>query len=127
MKDFKPFQTIDLGGDKNWNGYEELKKRGFVGFANRYLQTCVNSKSDDEIDIQVYSELVQLDSKLGTPASEQLFRLLKHSLRMDLLKVSLQYRNMQLKLFKVINMSEVDFDYQKDGRTIYINCFNKLL
>ena len=70
--------------------------------------------------------LVQLDSKLGTTASEQLFRLLGRSLRMDLLKVSLQLRNMRLKLFKVINMSEVDFDYQENGRTIYINCFHKL-
>ena len=30
------------------------------------------SKSDDQIDIEVYTKLVQLDSRLGTTASEQL-------------------------------------------------------
>ena len=82
--------------------YEELKKQGFAGFASKYSQECVDSKSEDEInlqayvvksksddkiDIQVYTTLVQLDSKLGTTSSEQLFWLLNFSLRLDLLKV----------------------------------------
>ena len=79
--------------------YEALKRKGYVGFANNYLQDCVKSKSDDEIDIEIYTELVQLDSKLGTTATEQLFRLLNISVRLDLLKVSIQFKIMQLKSF----------------------------
>ena len=82
------------------NEYEEFKKSGFVGFADVYLQQCYKKpKRDSEIDTQVYNKLVELDSKIGTTASEQLFQLLSHSLRFDLLKVSIQFRDMQLKSF----------------------------
>ena len=76
------------------NDYEELKKNGFVGFAHKYLYKLIihESKSHDEIDIHVYTKLVQLDSKLGTTASEQLYWLSHHSLRLDLLKVGIQFR-----------------------------------
>ena len=69
------------------NQYEGLKKKGYAGFASDYSQACVKSESDDKIDIQVYTKLVQLDSKLGTTSSEQLFWLLNFSLRLDLFKV----------------------------------------
>ena len=70
--------------------YENLKKGGFVGFAHAYLVQCdKKSKSDDEIDIQVYTTLVQLDSNLGTTAAEQLSTLVTSSLRLDLVKVSI--------------------------------------
>ena len=69
------------------NEYEGLKKKGHAGFASDYSQACVKSESDDKIDIQVYTKLVQLDSKLGTTASKQLVSLLKNTLRLDLLKV----------------------------------------
>ena len=89
-------------GVNTLDGYEELKNYACCGFASKYLQECVYSKSDyeidpkasifktksdDKIDIQVYTKLVQLDSKLGTTASEQLYWLLDCSLRLDLLKV----------------------------------------
>ena len=67
--------------------YEELRKNSWVGFAHRYLK-CDKRKSDDEIDIQVYIELVELDSKLGTTASEQLLSCLEYTTRSDILKVS---------------------------------------
>ena len=84
---------------KTSDEYEELRKKfGFAGFASRYSQTClmfkvksradgIKSKLDDKIDIEVYTKLVQLDSNLGTTASEQLLWLLQCSLRLDLLKV----------------------------------------
>ena len=82
--------------------YDGLKKRGFAGFASRYLQECVESKSDNKInlhgyivksnsderiDIQVYTKLVQLDSRLGTTASEQLAKCLLLTSRSDIIKV----------------------------------------
>ena len=45
------------------------------------------SKSDDEIDIQVYTQLVELDSRLGTTAAEQLLSCVRLTQRWDLIKV----------------------------------------
>ena len=78
------------------NEYENLKKSGFVGFAHGYLRQFDNksksdtkSKSDDEIDIQVYSKLVELDSKIGTTASEQLYGCLQCTTRSDIVEVQI--------------------------------------
>ena len=69
-------------------GYEELRKAGAVGFAHAYLDQCdKESKTDDKIDIQVYTKLVQLDSKLGTTASEQLTKCLQFTTQSDVIKV----------------------------------------
>ena len=71
------------------NECEEIRKAGWKGFTHLYLQRCKQeSKSDNEIDIQVYDKLVQLDSKLGTTASEQLTRCLYITTRSDIIKVN---------------------------------------
>ena len=60
----------------------------YVGFADAYLRLCEEKlKSDNEIDVQAYSKLVELDSKLGTKAAEQLFMCVFYSPRLDLVKV----------------------------------------
>ena len=70
------------------NEYEELRKGGWVGFANVYLWRCnIESKTENIPDIEVYRKLVQLDSRLGTTATEQLFECLRYTLRLDILKV----------------------------------------
>ena len=70
------------------NEHGDLRKIGFVGYAEMYLHQCSKeSKSDDEIDIKVYTELVALDTKLGTSAAEQLFECVYNTLRIDLIKV----------------------------------------
>ena len=57
------------------NEYECLRRDGWVGFAQVYLNQCYKeSKSDDEIDEKIYNQLVELDTRLGTTASEQLFK-----------------------------------------------------
>ena len=82
---FKLFQIIDF--DKVTE-YEDLRTKGLVGFANLYLLRCnKESKSDDEIDKEVYSKLVELDTRLGTTASEQLFKCLSKTTRSDIIKV----------------------------------------
>ena len=71
-------------------------KSEFVGFAHIYLWHCdKKSEADNEIDIQVYTTLVQVDSNLGTTAAEQLCCLVFHSLRLDLFKVSIKFKNIQ--------------------------------
>ena len=70
------------------NEYEGLKKGGAVGFAHGYLHQCnKRSKTGDNIDIQLYTKLAQLDSKLGTTASEQLNRSLYYTTRSDIIQV----------------------------------------
>ena len=67
---------------------ENTKKNGFIGYANVYLWRCnQESKSNDEIDIDVYKMLVELDTKLGVSVSEQLFGCLHKTTRWDIIKV----------------------------------------
>ena len=85
MKDSKLFKIIDF--DKV-NEYESLRKKDYVGFAEVYLERCdKESKSDDEIDKEIYTKLVELDTKLGTTASEQLLQILSHTTRLDIIMV----------------------------------------
>ena len=82
---FKSIQTINF---EQVNDYEELRKVGQVGYAHAYLsQLNKKSKSDDEIDIQVYTKLVELDSKIGTATSDQLEKCLHYTTRSDIIKV----------------------------------------
>ena len=70
------------------NEYDLLRNENWVGFANVYMGRCdKDSKTENIADIEVYSKLVQLDSRLGTTATEQLFRFLWYTLRLDILKV----------------------------------------
>ena len=83
----KLFQSIDFGQVTE----NVVRKKNGVGFANVYLARCKEqSISDDEIDIQVYTKLVELDSRLDTTAAEQLFYCVKVTQRWDLIKVSKQ-------------------------------------
>ena len=96
MKDPKLFQMIDF--DKV-NEYESLRK-DYVGFAEVYLERCdKESKSDDEIDKELYSKLVELDTRLGTTATEQLFGSLQYTTRWDIIKVLKISSNERFKIF----------------------------
>ena len=80
------------------NQYEELRMADFVGFAHLYLRKCCQ-KSDYQIDIEVYTMLSELDSRLGTTASEQLLRCLCSTSLSDIIKVLIFTLN---SLFKII-------------------------
>jgi len=70
------------------NEYVSLREANYVGFANVYLWRCNEElKSDDKIDEEVYSKLVELDKRLGTRSSEQLFHCLYYTLNLDIIKV----------------------------------------
>ena len=81
----EPFKAIDF---EQVDTYGELNKDEYVGFADAFLRLCeTESKSDQQIDIQAYAKLVELDSKLGTSAAEQLFMCVYYSPRLELVKV----------------------------------------
>ena len=85
MKDSKLFKMTDF---EKVNEYESLRKEDYVGFAEVYLQRCnIESKSDDEIDKEIYTKLVELDTRLGTTATEQLFWCVSYTLSLDIIKV----------------------------------------
>ena len=68
--------------------YDELKELGYVGYANYYIRNCwEDSELKNRADVVVYKQLLEIDSKLGTTQSEQLFECVKNSVRMDLIKV----------------------------------------
>ena len=68
--------------------YDELRELGYVGYAHYYLQACWDeSELTNKADVTIYKQLLEIDSKLGTTQSEQLFKCLLSSLRMDLIKV----------------------------------------
>ena len=64
------------------------KKLDVVGYADYYLMRCRDeTELKNKADVIVYKKLLNIDSKLGTTQSEQLFECVFHSLRMDLIKV----------------------------------------
>ena len=70
------------------NENEFLRKKNYVGFADLYLQRCdKRSHPNDVIDKEVYSKLVELDKRLGTTSSEQLFKCVLYTSNMDIIKV----------------------------------------
>ena len=69
------------------NEYGSLRKKKWVGFAQVYLYRLEESKSDDEIDKEIYSKLVKLGTALGATAGEQLYGCLYYTTRLDIIKV----------------------------------------
>ena len=71
---------------------EVAKKEGSVRFAHLYL-SHFETESDEQIEIDVYKKLVELDKKLGTTASEQLFACLTITTQLDIIEVRFEYWN----------------------------------
>ena len=68
--------------------YEKLREKGWAGFAHVYIWRCdKESKSGNIADVQLYTKLVELDTRLGTTAGSQLFRCLCYTNRWDIIKV----------------------------------------
>ena len=68
--------------------YDVLRECKFVGYANYYLQESWDeTELTNKADVTIYKQLLEIDSKLGTTQTEQLFECVFHSLRIDLIKV----------------------------------------
>ena len=81
------------------NEYERLREMGPVGFAHVYLKQCNReSKTDIEIHGEVYSKLIELDTRLGTTAAEQLFWCLYYTLNLDIIQVLFKLRINEIKI-----------------------------
>ena len=66
----------------------QLREIGFAGYADYYLATCRDeSELKNKADVAIYKQLLAIDAKLGTTQSEQLFKCVMNTFRMDLIKV----------------------------------------
>ena len=67
---------------------ENARKNGWAGFAEIYLDRCDReSELDGRIDFDVYKKLAEIDTNLGMTASQQLFRCLLKTSRLDIIEV----------------------------------------
>ena len=83
-------QGIDLLKKNNvgYLDYDTLRKGRWAGFANYYLgQSWDETALVNRAKVKVYEELFKIDNQLGTTMSEQLFKCVYSSLRLDLVKV----------------------------------------
>ena len=72
------------------NTFDVLRdeKYGYVGYANYYIRHCWDdSELKNKADVEIYKQLLEIDAKLGTTQTEQLFECVFDSLRIDLIKV----------------------------------------
>ena len=68
--------------------HDWLRENGFVGYAEYYLKACWDeSKVNKKADVTIYKQLLEIDSKLGTTQTEQLFWCLRYSPRKDFIEV----------------------------------------
>ena len=93
-------QSLGIYMDVKDGEYDELREElGFVGYANYYLQKCWDkSELKNKADVTIYKLLLEIDSKLGTTQSEQLFWCLCYSPRKDLIEVLIYFW-----LFEILN------------------------
>ena len=81
-------QSLGISIDVTENEFDVLRELGYVGYANYYLRHCYDeSELINKADTTIYRQLLDIDSQLGTTQAEQLFECVKHSVRMDLIKV----------------------------------------
>ena len=90
LKAGRILKPLGIPIDVTENEYDELREKlGWVGYAHYYLGNCYDdSELINKADIEIYKKLLQIDSKLGTTPTEQLFECVKHSVRIDLIKVT---------------------------------------
>jgi len=69
--------------------YDELREEyGYAGYASNYLSQCWDeTELTNKADMTIYKQLLEIDSKLGTTQTEQLYWCVFYSLQMDLIKV----------------------------------------
>ena len=68
--------------------YDKIQEYDYVGYAEYYLKKSWDkSEFKNKAGLTIYKQLLEIDSKLGTTQTEQLFQCVGHLPRMDLIKV----------------------------------------
>ena len=72
--------------------HDKVRKFNYVGYAQYYLQQCWNkSELKNEADVTIYKQLLEIDAKLGTTQSEQLFKCIRYSPRKNFIEVRIHF------------------------------------
>ena len=88
LKAGRLLKNLGINVDVKDGEYDELRELGYVGYAEYYLSECWNvSELKNKADVAVYKQLLEIDSKLGTTQTEQLFWCVFRSVRIDIIKV----------------------------------------
>ena len=89
LKAGKLIKSLGIFINVTENKFEMLREElGYVGFANYYMRECLDeSELKNKANVTIYKQLLEIDTKLGTTQSEQLFECVFNTLRMDLIKV----------------------------------------
>ena len=77
---------ISIAVTENYFDVLRDEKHGYVGYAHYYLEHCW-PELKNKADVKIYKQLLEIDAKLGTTQTEQLFECVSNTLRMDLIKV----------------------------------------
>ena len=82
-------QSLGISIPVRENYFDVLReKHGCIGYAHYYLQQCYDkSELVNKADVTIYNQLLAIDSQLGTTQTEQLFKCVYWSVRIDLIKV----------------------------------------
>ena len=90
LKAGRILKPLGIEIDVKENDYDVLREKyGWVGYADYYLGHCYDdSELINKAEIKIYKELLEIDSKLGTTQTKQLFECVYNSIRMDLIKVT---------------------------------------
>ena len=96
-----------------------MKQIEVVGYAHIYLHKYSGeSTAGDEMDIEMYKKLIELDTKIGIRHSKQLFRILSRTTRHDVIKVLIGFAHIYL---------DKCFKQSKAGDEMDIKIFAKLV
>ena len=122
-------KSLGLSIGEQETNYDMLReeKYGFVGYANYYVKRCWDEqKLINTADIAIYEKFLEIDTKLGTTSTEQLFNLVFSADRIDLVMVWNDFCFFKLTIFQTIDMDSVDFAYVgRNGFTIFSICFQR--
>ena len=69
--------------------YDMLREEyGYVGYANYYVMSCWDEQElTNKAHVTIYKTFLEIDTKLGTTSTEQLFELVFGAVRLDLVMV----------------------------------------
>ena len=81
---------ISMPARENW--YDFLRENDMFGYGTYYLIICWdNFELLSKADLTIYKQLREIDAKLGTTQTEQLFECVLFSARFDLIKVHISF------------------------------------
>ena len=87
-------ESLGLSIGQGETTYDMLRAEeyGFVGYAHYYVNKCWDEQElTSKADATIYRKFLEIDTKLGTTSTEQLFYLVFCAVRLDLVKVRIYF------------------------------------